>query len=72
MSKILFRIRDIVDEKRLSVDEFARLSSINYRTALDICNNQYRRVGLDTIAKICEALNVSPGDIFIFKPTRGE
>ncbi len=65
MTQITFRIHEILEEKGITVSEFSRLAGINYRTALDICNNQYKRVGLDTIAKICDALNVTPGELFL-------
>jgi DNA-binding Xre family transcriptional regulator len=63
------RVGAILKQRGISAEEFSRKSGLNYRTALSIAKNRYERIGLDTIGKICDTLQVTPGEIFEYNPT---
>lgn len=61
---VRLRVGEILKDKGLSVEEFAVMVGINYRTALDIAKGRYERIGLETINKICNGLDLIPADLF--------
>jgi len=63
--KVKLRIGVILQERGIKVEDFANMAGINYRTALELANDRYQRIGKDTIAKVCYALQITPGDIFL-------
>lgn len=65
--RVRVRVGEILEAKNISVPEFAQLARLNYRTALEIANDRYLRYGKDTIGKICKALDVTPGEIFVYE-----
>jgi len=60
---VKWKIKKLIDEKEVSVTEFAHRTGLSYRTALDIYKEKYDRVGLTTLAKICDALSVDIPDL---------
>jgi len=67
---VRLRVGEILKEKGLSVEEFATVVGINYRTALDIAKGRYERIGLETINKICNGLDLIPADLFDYHPEK--
>lgn len=67
---VRLRVGEILEEKGISVDEFAGMVRINYRTALDLAKGRYERIGLETINKICNGLNITPADLFEYHPEK--
>lgn len=55
----------ILDERGISTAEFADKAKLSYNTALAIRRGAYSRIDLETISRICEALEVEPGDLFL-------
>jgi putative transcriptional regulator len=60
-------VSEILDKKGWSTAQFAEKAGITYATALAIRRGNYARIGLDTIARLCEALGVEPGELIVFE-----
>ena len=65
--QVRIKLNDILKARGLSKQDFADRSGMNYRTVLDLTREKYDRIGLNTIAVICDALNVLPGDLFEYR-----
>lgn len=57
-------VSDILDKRGITTAEFADKAKLTYSQALAIRRSAYSRLDLETLGKICEALNVMPGDLF--------
>ena len=64
------RISEILEEQGMNVAEFSRRANVVYRTALDLKKGNTVRVDLDTLEKVCLALNVTPADLFEYIPPK--
>lgn len=62
-------VSEILDRKQMSTATFAERAKITYNQALALRRNAYRRIDLDTIARVCEVLDVQPGDLFVTTET---
>jgi putative transcriptional regulator len=60
---IVTRLQDILTERSISRRELARRSGLNIATVCKLANNDNRMVNLATIDRVCEALQVEPGDL---------
>ncbi len=58
----------LLAERRLKVADLIRMTNISKSTMHKIYNDQTTRIDFETIDKICEALNVQVGDIFVYVP----
>ena len=56
-------IDPILKNKKMSRSQLSQLSHIGYKATLNLCNGKTERVYLDTLEKICKALNCTPNDI---------
>jgi len=59
---IRFTLREILAERGISERQFAIENEIREGTLYDICNNEIKRLPVEVIAKICNALDIAPGD----------
>ncbi|EST55478.1 transcriptional regulator [Brevibacillus panacihumi W25] len=59
---IRFLLREILAERGMSERQFAQENEIREGTLYDICNNEIKRVPVDLIEKISNALDIEPGD----------
>lgn len=57
------RLREILDEKGITIQQLAEKAGLHYNTALALVNDKYKRIGLDTLAAISIALDVEPGEL---------
>ncbi|HLE03998.1 MAG TPA: helix-turn-helix transcriptional regulator [Anaerolineales bacterium] len=60
-------VAELLEKKGWSTAKFAEEAHLNYNQALNIRRGAYNRIDLDTIARICEALEIEPGELFIFE-----
>ncbi len=67
---VVTRIGEIMKEKNITNKELVDATGLNARTIHALSRDQYERLGLDTIAVLCDALKVQPGDLF--KYTKGK
>jgi DNA-binding Xre family transcriptional regulator len=65
---VRFRVDKILDARGIKAEEFADQAGIHYRTALDIVYDRTQRIDKDTLAKICDALKVTPADVLEYTP----
>ena len=63
---VRLKVPEILDERKMSTAEFAQKAGLTYNQALAIRRGAYTRVDLATIARICDALDVEPGQLFEF------
>ena len=54
----------ILGEKRIKMSELQKMAELSKRTVLRLYHNQTSNISFDTIDKICEALEISIGDLF--------
>lgn len=57
-------VSEILDKQGMSTADFASKARLTYTQALALRRGAYGRIDLETIARICEALDVQPGDLF--------
>jgi len=61
---VRLRVPELLQERGWTVAEFARRADLVYNTASWLSRGYYDRIGLTTIAKLCEVFGVEPGDLF--------
>ena len=65
---VRLRLSDILKERNLRQIDFAAQTGLSENTISDLTNNAVRQIRLDTLARICDALAIKPGDILIYTP----
>jgi len=64
------RIGQILDERQIVTDEFAKNAGISYNTALSLRRGSATRIDLSTLEKVCVYLGVTPADLFEYEPPK--
>lgn len=68
MGKIVFfKLRDICNRRGIDQQTLCKLADVSRNTTSKLWNN--KPVDLSIIAKICNALDVQPGDLMEFQKT---
>lgn len=62
--KIRLRVREIAEEKHISMGKLERLSDLSHPTIRDIFRNPYKEVTSTTLVKLATALGVSVSDLY--------
>ena len=62
-----FKLLDVLEQSGMTRYEFAEKANLNYASVSDLVNEKYKRFGIETLEKICKALNVDVGDLFIWE-----
>lgn len=62
---IVNRIGDLARQRDLNVQELARKAKVSYGTAHGLYTGASKRIDLDVLDKMCAALEVQPGDLFV-------
>lgn len=60
-------LKEILDERGISMRELARAIDYRRETVRQLCNNDIERLPLEMLARICGYLDVEPGDILTIK-----
>ena len=72
--KVFYMIKSnlpvLLAERRLKVADLIRMTDISKSTMHKIYNDQTTRIDFETIDKICEALDVQVGDLFLYEPNK--
>lgn len=55
--KVLITLSELLDQRKMSQHELARLTGIRQPSINEMCRNQTARLPLQNLAKICEVLN---------------
>ena len=53
------------------ISEIAGLTGLQANTVSAIFNNRAKRIDLATIETLCQALDCTPGDLFLYNPESG-
>ena len=61
------RMKVLLAERDMNIKDFAEVAGFHYTTAQRFCSGGQQNVSLPILAKVCETLEVQPGDIFIYK-----
>jgi putative transcriptional regulator len=65
---IRLRVPEILEERKMKTSDFAKASGLTFNTASSLARGMYDRIGLKTIAKVCDALQIQPGELFEYTP----
>lgn len=68
MGKIVMKLDEIMQERGMTALQVAKVTGVGYQTVLHIQKGRKDRIGLDTLAKICDALGVTPVDLLEYHP----
>lgn len=64
---IYINLRDVMEQKNISVNELSRMTGIRYHIVKKYYLNEICRVDLENLKKFCVALNCNPEDIIKIK-----
>jgi putative transcriptional regulator len=67
---VRFRLRELLDERGLTQTELQMRTGLAYSTINDLSNNKPRRVELETLDVICNALNCGIADLLEHIPEK--
>lgn len=62
------KLSEIAGRKRMNIAEISRLTGIGYSVIQRLYNDQVKSVELETINKLCLALECTPNDLLEFIP----
>ena len=62
------RLKILLTEKGLTQRKLSELTGIRPATITDIVNNSIKQIPVDSVSKICKALNCDVGDLFYYEP----
>ena len=62
--KLRLRVREIAQQKGMSMGKLERLADLSHPTIRDIFRNPYKEVTTTTLTKLATALGVSVSDLF--------
>ncbi len=66
MGYIKNQLSEILGARRMHISALAEGANIAYNTAHALYHGSSKRIDLDTLARICQLLEVQPGDIFVY------
>lgn len=66
---IVSRVKEVMDRQGITVRELADRAHITYNTANALYRGYQTRVDLPILDRVCEVLDVQPGDLFVRLPT---
>lgn len=64
---IKMNVQKLLDERKRTRYWLVKEMQTTYKTVNKICDNTLTGLQLDTIEKLCEILECSPNDLFIFE-----
>lgn len=62
------RLKILLTEKGLTQRKLSELTGIRPATITGIVNNSIKQIPVDSVSKICKALNCDVGDLFYYEP----
>lgn len=62
---VRWAVSDLLDRRKMSTADFAEAASLSYQQALNLRRGTYERIDRGTLARVCEALKVTPGELLI-------
>lgn len=67
---VRLRVPELLRERGWTARDLAEHTGLHYNTATQLARGYFDRIGLNTIAVLCDGLNVQPEDLFEY--TSGE
>ena len=64
---IVCRLRDILQERRMSRRELARRSGLNINTVCKWAHGDIAVIDLAKLAQVCATLQVQPGELLVWE-----
>ncbi|MDD6346013.1 MAG: helix-turn-helix transcriptional regulator [Oscillospiraceae bacterium] len=61
---VAFRILELCKERKITVNRLSAISAVTQSTVNDIVNNKSKNIGIATIRKLCDGLEISITDFF--------
>jgi len=65
---IRLRVKEIAEEREISMSKLSRMADVHYNTIRDIFTHPYRDVALSTLYKLSLALKVPIHDLYEIVP----
>ena len=66
------RLKVLLAERDMNLSQLAELANIHYTTLRRFAGDEITSIHKDTLSKVCAALSVQPGDIFVYRPSERE
>ncbi len=67
---VTLRVDEILAERNINISQLAEMMDVNYRTAHLLATGRTRRLDLNTINIVCNALGIEPSELFKRPPKR--
>ena len=61
---VVFRFRQLCEERGIKANELANLSAVTASTVYSLMDNRRRDVSIITIKKLCDGLDITLGEFF--------
>ena len=69
---IRLKVKDIAEEKGMTMTKLSHRSEISFNTVKSIFRNPYRTINTDTLERLAVALGVTPADLIEYIPTSSQ
>lgn len=66
---VRLRVKEILDEKGITIVEAAKITGLNYHTIAGFYKGHTVRVDYNTLAALCDGLQVTPADLIEYSPS---
>ena len=60
------RLSTILGEKRMTRSELTKRANVSINTLRPLWNDDWKGINRDTMEKICGALGITPGELFVW------
>ena len=65
-------LKVLLAERDMNLSDLAELAGLHYTTVRRFAGDVVTSIHKDTLSKVCKALGVQPGDLFIYKDDSNE
>ncbi len=62
------RLKILLAERDMNLSQLAEQAGIHYTTMRRFAGDEITSIHKDTLDKVCRALHVQPGDLFVYRP----
>lgn len=66
------RLKVLLVERDMNLSELAELAGVHYTTLRRFAGDEAESIHKGTLDKVCAALSVQPGDIFVYRQASEE
>ena len=61
---VSYRIIELCDERKITVNKLSTISAVTQSTVNDIVNHRAKNIGIQTLKKLCDGLDITICDFF--------